>query len=303
MLKLEEVLTCRRMINYEGFGLEYTTGLTDVFVNASDCVAIIQNKFTNNFGYVNDLKDIVYLLKKHKCLSKAMEIYDDETLEDYLWFNHINIDIMIKLCEKVKCDRFKSFLTNVKDVVNKYGLYVPEPKMKHYDKNRNTDKNLAETLDLNAVAEYAYRTGNYEDNVYIELAHAISRIIFDRSIDDIRMYYDMLYEDYVSDYITDFEYDMMAYCCKVASYLLMYSDISIPGMEVLIKGMLDVALEDFGNPNYRNARTNFGESQAIGNIFDKAMNNIDQDYDEPQRKLNKRKHLSDEEINEFKKYL
>ena len=190
-----------------------------------------------------------------------------------------------------------------KNIIIKYGLYVPEPKMRHYDKNRNTDKNLAETLDLHALSDYAYRTNYYEDNIYIGLANAISRIVFNRDLESIRIYYDMLYEDYVSDYITDYEYDMIAYCCKIATYLLKYSDISIEGMEIFIKLALDNAMEEFDNKSYIN-RSNFGESQAINNIFDKAMNNVDyNEYEEPQRKLEKRKHLSDEEIEEFKRYL
>lgn len=303
MLKLEELLTCRRIMNYEGCNIEYTTGLNEVYVNPSDCLYVIQNMFSNNFGYVNDLRDLVYLLTKHKCLSKVIASFDTETLEDYLWFNYINIDIIINLCDKVKCNKFKDFLTNARKVILEFGLYVPEPKMRHYDKNRNTDKNLAETLDLHALSDYAYRTNSYEDNVYIGLANAISRIVFNRDLESIRIYYDMLYEDYVSDYITDYEYDMIAYCCKIATYLLKYSDISIEGMEIFIKLALDNAMEEFDNKSYRN-RSNFGESQAINNIFDKAMNNVDyNEYEEPQRRLEKRKQLSDEEIEEFKRYL
>ena len=61
MLKLEELLTCRRIMNYEGCNIEYTTGLNEVYVNPSDCLYVIQNMFSNNFGYVNDLRDLVYL--------------------------------------------------------------------------------------------------------------------------------------------------------------------------------------------------------------------------------------------------
>ena len=33
MINLNDVLTCRRVMEYQGFGIEYTTGLDDVFVN------------------------------------------------------------------------------------------------------------------------------------------------------------------------------------------------------------------------------------------------------------------------------
>lgn len=300
MINLNDVLTCRRVMEYQGVGIEYTTGLNDVFVNSNDIFVLSQS--FNNFGYLQSLEDFVYLLEKHNCLSKSMMIYDNETLADYLYYNHINIDHIIKLCEKVKCDKLKSFLTNAKSTILKYGIYVPNPKMKHYNKRSNNEKNLAETLDMGALEDGAYRMNQYTDNVYVDLANAVSMVVFNRNIDSVRTYYNLTYDDYLSDFITEYDYDMVAYCCMVASYLLKYSDIGIYGIEVFMRNALNVALEDFSKGS-RNKRTDFDDKSAIGNIFDKAMNNVEYDYEEPQRKLGKKKHLSDEEIEEFKRYL
>ena len=297
-LNLNDVLTCRRVMDYNGMLIEYTTGLDEVYVSANDCLNVMINSRADNFGYIQTIDDMAFMLKKHKCLSKVMLNLDDVTIADYLFNNKMNIDLMIKLCEKMKCNKFKTFLTEAKNTILKYSLYVPEPKMKHYDKRTNSEKNLADTLDMNALDEGAYRMNQYTENVYIDLASSICNVVFGRDLESLRYQFNMLFDDYLSDYITDYEYDMVAYCCKVASYLLKYSDIGIFGIEVFMKLALDVALEDFSGPNKRSSMS-FNESDAIENIFDKAINNIGE---EPPRKLKKKSKFTQDEIDEFKKY-
>lgn len=296
-LNLNDVLTCRRVMVYEGSWIEYTTNLSEVYVNPYDCFKLMVN--INHFGYLQNLDDLAFLLKKHNLLSKSISMYDNDTIAAYLCDNGINIDLIIKLCNKLKSDKLESFLVNAKEVILKYGLYVPEPKMKHYDKRKNNEKNLAETLDMNALDDGAYRMNQYTENVYLDLATSVCHVVFGRDLETLRYEFNMLYEDYLSDYITDYEYDMVAYCCKVASYLLKYSDIGIYGIEVFMKTALEVALEEFSGYNSNSNRSSFGEAEAINNIFDKATYNIN----EQPRKLKKKPHLTQDEIDEFRKYL
>ena len=298
MINLTDVLTCRRVMVYEGIAIEYKTGLDEVTINPKDCVDVMISSKVDSFGYVQSLEDLAFMLRKNNCLSRALMNYDDATIADYLYCNHMNIDIMIKLCKKLKCERFKEFLTEAKSVILKYGLYVPEPKMKHYDKRSNPEKNLAHTLDMGALDEGAYRMNQYTENVYLDLANSICQVVFGRDLESMRYYFNLLFDDYLSDSMTDYEYDMVAYCCKIASYLLKYSDIGIYGIEVFMKNALDVALEEFSGSK-SSGRSSFGEAEAINNIFDKAMYNFEE---EPQRKLKKKPRYSQDEINEIKKY-
>ena len=245
MLRLNDVLDCKRVMGYKGAVIEYTTGLNEVYLNPQDVLYVLQNVHNGEFGYLQTMEDLVYLLEKHNCLSKSLLAYDHVIIADYLYEKNMNIDILIKLCEKVNSNKFKQFLTEAKDIINKYGLYVPEPKMKHYDRRKNNEKNLAETFDLKALSEGAYRLNVYEDNLYVDIVNAISNIVFNNDIESIRFNLNMLYDDYLSDYITDYEYDMVAYCSRVISYMLRYSDIGVYGMEVFARGALEVALKDF----------------------------------------------------------
>lgn len=300
-VNLKDVLECKRIMTYGNVVIEYTTDLNSVYVNANDILFVMQNVH-NEFGYVQTLEDLVYVLDKNHCLSKAMTYYDQVTIADYLYENHINIDMIIKVSEKVKCNKFKQFLVEAKDIINKYGVYVPEPKMKHYERRNNNERNLAVTFDLNALPEAAYKLGMYEDNLYVEIANMISSIVFNNDIESVRYNLNMLYEDYLSDYITDYEYDMIAYCCRVVSYLMKYSDIGIYGMEVFTRGALDVALRDFDKNKYKNKERT---DSVVENIFDRATyrnNDNALEYNENEV-MYKKKHLTDKEIEDFKKYL
>ena len=300
-LKLNDVLGCKRIMNYGNVIIEYTTSLDTVHLNPQDVLYVIQNVH-NEFGYVQSMEDFVYLLDKHNCLSKSLSAYDHITIADYLYENNINIDLVIKLTDKVKCNKFKQFLIEAKDIINKYGLYVPEPKMKHYDKRTNNERNLAATFDINALTEAAYRLGVYEDNLYIDVVNAISNIVFNNDIESIRYNLGMLYEDYLSDYISDYEYDLLAYCCRVASYIMRYSDVGVYGIEVFTRGALNVALRDFDKNKYKDKTKNVN---TVENIFDKATNknNYNElEYNE-EDKMVKKKPLTNKEIDEFKRYL
>jgi hypothetical protein len=300
-LNLKDVLECKRMMVYGNFLMEYTTSLDRVFLNPQDVLYVIQNGH-NEFGYVQSLEDLVYLLDKHRCLSKAMSAYDHVTIADYLFNNHINIDMIIKLADKVKCNKFKQFLVEAKETINKYGTYVPEPKMKHYDRRSNNERNLATTFDLIALTEGACRLGVYEDNLYVDVANVICNIVFHNDLESVRYNLNLMYEDYLSDFISDYEYDLIAYCCKVASYILKYSDIGVYGIEVLTRGALDVASREFDKSKCKNTQRT---GSIVENIFDRAMYNNnynDLEYDE-NAKMTKKKQLTDKEIEDFKKYL
>lgn len=301
-LNLKDVLECKRIMTYGNVFIEYTTGLDVVYVNPQDILYVIQNVHSE-FGYVQTMEDLVYLLDKYGCLSKAMTAYDHVIIANYLYENHINIDMVIKLADKVKCNKFKQFLVEAKNIINNYGVYVPEPKMKHYDKRANNEKNLAATFDLSALSDGAYRLGVYEDSLYLDVANAISNIVFNNDLESIRFNLGMMYEDYLSDFITDFEYDMLAYCSKVASYILKYSDVGVYGIEILTRGALDVALRDFNKSEYKRSVTT--NNNVVESIFDRAMYNINKnelEYDENDV-MYKTKHMSDKEIEDFKKYL
>lgn len=299
-VNLKDVLECKRIMNYGDIVIEYTTGIDAVYVNANDILFIMQNAHSE-FGYVQTLEDLVYLLEKNHCLSKSLTAFDHVEIADYLYENHINIDSIIKLADKCKANKFKQFLTEAKDIINKYGLYVPNPKMKHYDRRRNNERNLAETFDLNVLGPAASRLGMYEDNLYVELANVVSLIVFHNDIESVRYNLNMLYEDYLSDYISDFEYDMIAYCCKIISYLLKYSDVGLYGVEVLTKMALDVAMRDFDRNKYdekKRATTNLVDS-----IFDKALyGNNELEYNEHEVMYKKEK-VSDKDVEDFRRYM
>ena len=299
-VNLKDVLECKRIMNYGDIVIEYTTGIDAVYVNANDILFVMQNAHSE-FGYVQTLEDLVYLLEKNHCLSKSLSAFDHVEIADYLYENHINIDSIIKLADKCKANKFKQFLTEAKDIINKYGLYVPNPKMKHYDRRRNNERNLAETFDLNVLGPAASRLGMYEDNLYVELANVVSLIVFHNDIESVRYNLNMLYEDYLSDYISDFEYDMIAYCCKIISYLLKYSDVGLYGVEVLTKMALDVAMRDFDRNKYdekKRATTNLVDS-----IFDKALyGNNELEYNEHEVMYKKEK-VSDKDVEDFRKYM
>lgn len=296
---LKDILECRRIMNYGNVVIEYTTDLNSVYVNANDILYVMQNVH-NEFGYVNSLEDLVYILDKNHCLSKSLSVYDHVTIADYLYNNHINIDMVIKIAEKVKCNKFKQFLVEAKDIINKYGVYVPEPKMKHYDRRSNNEKNLAITFDVNVLPDAAYRLGMYEDNLYIEIANMISLIVFNNDIESVRYNLNMLYDDYLSDYITDYEYDMIAYCSRVVSYLMKYSDIGIYGLKVFVRGALVVALRDFDKNKYKNKERT---ESIVENIFERELYGENElEYNENEV-MYKKKHLTDKEIEDFKKYL
>ena len=299
-VNLKDVLECKRIMNYGDIVIEYTTGIDAVYVNANDILFVMQNAHSE-FGYVQTLEDLVYLLEKNHCLSKSLSAFDHVEIADYLYENHINIDSIIKLADKCKANKFKQFLTEAKDIINKYGLYVSNPKMKHYDRRRNNERNLAETFDLNVLGPAASRLGMYEDNLYVELANVVSLIVFHNDIESVRYNLNMLYEDYLSDYISDFEYDMIAYCCKIISYLLKYSDVGLYGVEVLTKMALDVAMRDFDRNKYdekKRATTNLVDS-----IFDKALyGNNELEYNEHEVMYKKEK-VSDKDVEDFRRYM
>ena len=300
-VNLKDVLECKRMMNYGDIVIEYTTDLDAVYVNANDILFVMQNSH-NEFGYVQSLEDLVYLLEKHGCLSRSLSAYDHVTIADYLYNNHMNIDMVIKLADKCKANKFKQFLVEAKDTINKYGLYVPDPKMKHYDRRRNNEKNLAETFDLNELTNAAYKMDMYEDNLYVEIANIVSLIVFNNDIETIRYNLNMLYDDYLSDYISDYEYDMVAYCCKVITYLLRYSDIGLYGIEILTRVAFDVALREFDKRKYDNKKKT---DSVVESIFDRAMcNNNDNELEYNENDvMYKKEKISDKDLDDFKRYM
>ena len=298
-VNLKDVLECKRMMNYGDIVIEYTTDLDAVYVNANDILFVMQNSH-NEFGYVQSLEDLVYLLEKHGCLSRSLSAYDHVTIADYLYNNHMNIDMVIKLADKCKANKFKQFLVEAKDTINKYGLYVPDPKMKHYNRRNNNERNLSDTVDLQAVADGAYKLGLYTDNAYIAIADTVTSIVFNMDLETLRCSLNMLYDDFVSDYISDYDFDMVAYCCKVMSYLLKYSDLGLEGLEVFTKAALEIAASEYDGSKYQ---TNFNGSTGdmIGELFDTFTTN-DLEYNSKQ-KIYKKPQVSKSEVDDLKKYL
>ena len=95
---------------------------------------------------------------------------------------------------------------------------------------------------------------------------------------------------------------MVAYCCRVASYILKYSDIGVYGIEIFMRGALEVALTDFDKNKFKDKKRT---DSIVENIFDKALYNErhnELEYNEGE-KMYKKKHLTDDEINEFKRYM
>ena len=298
MLNLVDVLTCKRMMVYDGSALEYTTGLSgEVYLNTQDILHVLQRE-TSTIEYMDDL---LYVLRKYDCITKAMAQYEDIVLVNYLYDNNINMDSIVRLTEKLKLHKLNKFLNEAQVNINRFGFYNPFTKFDHYDRRRNQEKNLADTLDMDAIREGAMNLGMYEDQLYVDVAEMISTVVFGENLGDLRARFYMYYEDRLSDYITDFEFDMVAYCCKLVSYMLRYWNVGLYGMEVFIRGALNEAVNS-SNVKDRNRTTPMNESNTIQDIFNKATyGNVDYEEDTPS--LKKRVHLSDDEINEFKKYM
>ena len=298
MLNLVDVLTCKRIMVYDGSKIEYTTGLSgEVYLNTQDVLYVIQRE-TSTVEYMDDL---LYVLRKYNCITKAMAQYEDIVLVNYLYDNNINIDSIIQLSEKLKLHKLNKFLNEVKENINRFGFYNPFTKFEHYDRRRNQEVNLADTLDMEAIREGAINLGMYEDQLYVDAAEMITTIVFGENLGDLRSRFYMYYEDRLSDYITDFEFDMVAYCCRLVSYMLRYWNVGLYGMEVFIRGALNEAVNS-SNVKDRNRTTSMSESSTIQNIFDKATYGYEK-YEEETPKLKKRINISDDDLDEFKKYM
>jgi hypothetical protein len=296
---LNDVLSCKRVMDYKGISIEYTTDLDGVKVDPYAILAIMQNVH-REFGHLKSIDDLAYVLTKHGCLPRSLSVYDNTIIADYIHEHKISIDVFIRLCDKFKSNTFKGFLMGAKDVINKYGIYVPDPKMKHYNRRNNNERNLADTLDLQAVADGAYKLGLYTDNAYIAIADTITSIVFNMDLETLRCSLNMLYDDFVSDCISDYDFDMVAYCCKVMSYLLKYSDLGLEGLEVFTKAALEIAASEYDGSKYQ---TNFNGSTGdmIGELFDTFTTN-DLEYNSKQ-KIYKKPQVSKSEVDDLKKYL
>jgi len=299
MLKLNDVLECRRMMEYKGAVIEYTTGLNEVYVNAQDILYVMQNVHSKDFGYLQSMEDFVYLLDKQGCISQALKCYDNYIIADYLYEKPINIDYVIELSSKLKVKEFTTFLRTAKGIIIRYGVYVPHPEFTHYDRRKNDEKNLAITFDSKALSEAAYRLNVYEDNLYFEVANAMTNIVFGRDVESLRYEHSMLYEEYLSDYMTDFEYDKLAYCCKVASYILNYSDVGVYGVEVFTTTALNMALQDVetGRIKYSAPKN----TSVISEIFDNATHNDELEYTE--ERMRPRQEVSQKDVDDYKRYM
>ena len=118
---------------------------------------------------------------------------------------------------------------------------------------------------------------------------------------EITAYHAKKYYDDDSPEISDFEYDMVAYCCRVISYLLRYSDVGMYGVEVLTKMALDVALREYDKNKYDEKKR--VTSNVVETIFDRALyGNNELEYDEREVMYKKEK-LSDKDIEDFKRYM
>jgi hypothetical protein len=300
MIRLNDVLDCKRMMMYKNAMIEYTTDLNGVYVNPQDILYVMQVVHNGEFGYLQTIEDFVYLLEKHGCLSKSVLYYNHVTIADYLCENNINIDTVITMCDKAKCNKFKQFLVEAKEIILKYGIYIPEPKIKHYDRRKNNEKNLAETFDFSALTQGSYKLGMYEDNLYLEILNIVSNIVFNMDMESVRFNLNMMYDDYLSDYITDYEYDLVAHCCRIISYILNYSDIGVYGIEILTRCALEIALQDFDKNKYKSKERS---RNVIENIFDQSLYNNDNNLEYNEERMTPKQQVSDEDLSDFKRYL
>lgn len=296
-LNLNDVLDCRRVLEHKGCIIEYTTGLNNVYLNVQDVLYTMHNAHMNVFRYCSTMEDLVHLMRRHKVISKSLLSLDESVLSNYLFYNPVDIDIFINLCDKAGSKEFSSFLRSAKETILKYGLYVPKPQMEVYDKRNNQDRNISSVLQMRAISKGAERMNVYEDQLYLDIANIVSNIVFNCDIESLRYRYNLLYEDYVSDFISDYEYDLVAYCCKVINYLLEYSDIGLYGIEFFTREALNVAMTEFSGDKSRSKGRTRGEKDTLDKIFNNDLN------DESNKSMKIRKKVTDKEADEFRRYM
>lgn len=238
MITVKDVVDCVRVANYKGNGVRYKSGLTkgEVYMSSIDCFSLFKNKFMRQIGQMRDMYDLVTMMKDADLLSPAIEqTFSDESI--YYGFSEIYVPISAikKICIKYGIKDLISWLDKVVAEVNEIGIFTNGVKFTTNDKRVCNELNLSDALDKDALCEYARLNDIYEETCYIEIANAISNIVFGDDLHNVRTHYNLYDNDYLCDYITQEEYDEIVFLCKIMSYMLKHCAISIEGMTLFCK--------------------------------------------------------------------
>lgn len=287
MVELGSILNCVRGMEYKGINIRYITGVcNEVRLNMEDCMEVLRRFEYDRVGYINDSYDMLNLLGDSGSINKA--IY--KTFQEYkivynLEDNYINIESMITLCNYYKMSKFGEFLLFVKNEIDKFGSYLGRNKFVSLNKRSVTEKNLSDTLSIDAITTYADLNGITPEEVYVEVCDIISGIIFDSTMEDVRARYGLYYEDHLCDSLDQTTFDRITFSCTAISYLLKHSNVSYKGMEIFV----DMALRVF-DEDYKPSVTHGGY---------KRKNKTDDDAYLTPIKKNK----ENEELEDFKRYM
>lgn len=297
---LADVLNCIRVMNYNGNNIQYITGISsgDVQLSALDCFEVLKND-TRSIGYVVDLTDFVTMMTKSNTISKSILMsFNDVEIADYLSDTYIPINTVIGICDQYKADMFRNFLRKAKTTISDIGLYLENSSFINAQKRSCTDKNLADSLDLKALSDYAYKN-NMDDNfTYLEICNMVSDIVFSDNLENVRINLNLYFDDYLCNFITQEEYNEIHFCCKVISYLMNYSDISLNGIEIFTRIALNSVIT---KSNKTQSQTGLKRRETNGyNSLNDSVEEYNDDESVYYKPLTKRAE-SNKELNDFKR--
>lgn len=321
MISIQDVVTCVRVMEYAGVSIHYTSGIckSDIKVSALDCFMVMRKTGTKKIGYVVDLYDMKHMLEKAGVLSTAIsETFTEEKILYYLENEYVPLDIIAAVAEHYGLKDFRQFLLKAKDQIYDLGCYIGEDAViRHENKKQNTDQNLSNYLDLDALGEYADFNAIYPDTVYIDVCDTIAQIVFGDRMEDVRYNLNLYTDDYLSDHIHQEEYDEICFLCRVMSYLMKYSDISMEGMGIFCNMALRNAkrlgrtyttdgIKDYQKPavkrteNNKPVYDNIGESYTTMSHDEKDYSHYEDEYGDDPYYAPIKKNKGDKDIRKFK---
>lgn len=238
MITVKDVVDCVRVANYKGNGIRYKSGLTkgEVYMSSIDCFELFKNQFMRQIGQMRDMYDLVTMMKDADLLSPAIEqTFSEESI--FYGFSEVYVPVSAikKVCMKYGIKDLIKWLDRVVAEVDEIGIFTNGVKFTTNDKRLCNELNLSDALDKDALCEYARLNNMFEDSCYIDIANAISNIVFGDDLHNVRYHYNLYDNDYLCDYITQEEYDEIVFLCKIMTYMLKYCAISIDGMQLFCK--------------------------------------------------------------------
>lgn len=247
MVELSSILNCVRGVDYKGINIRYITGVcNEVRLNMEDCIEEMRRFESNKIGYVNDSFDMLHLLGTSGAINKAIfKTFQEHKILYNLEDNYVNIDAMITLCNYYKLGEFGKFLVNVKKEVEKFGIYIGGSRFVSLNKRSITEKNLSDTLSIDAINSYADLNGVTPEEVYVEVCDIIAGVIFGSTMEEVRTRFGLYYEDHLCDSLDQATFDRITFACSVMSYLLKHSNVSYKGMEIFVDMSLRVFDEEY----------------------------------------------------------